>query len=310
MTIHVVGNACIDLTLNVDCLPRPGETRVAAGVLEGLGGKGLNQAVAAARTGAAVRLSAAVGRDEAAQRIRAAIVAEGLDDTGLTVMDQPTDRSIILVERGGENMIVSATACAARFDPLSGALSKKAPAAGDTVVLQGNLQGPTTAAVLVQARAWGAFTVLNPSPLAAALPIPWASVDLVIVNAVEAATLTGSGDPKAASRVFRDWGAGAVVVTLGAAGAMLTDRTGTEAFAAAPINAVDTAGAGDVFCGVLAGLIQETWTVHAATAVANEAAAIAVTRHGALASCPTREEIAELVSFASPRSSPPHRSPA
>lgn len=310
MTVHVIGNACIDLTLNLDSFPRPGETRVAAGLLEGLGGKGLNQAVAAARTGTAVRLHAAVGRDEAAARIRHGMMAEGLDDRALTVLDHPTDRSIVLVERGGENMIVSATGCAALFDPLAGAQAGIAPIAGDMVLMQGNLGPSVTAAVLAWARDRGASTAFNPSPLPAASLLPWASVDLVIVNAVEATDLTGATDPRTASRVLRDWGVDTVLVTRGAAGVIVADGSGTDVFDAAPANAVDTAGAGDVFCGVLAGLVAASWTVRAAIAVAVKAAAVAVTRHGALAACPTREEIAALMPPVDPRSSPPYRSPA
>ena len=116
MALHVVGNVCVDDTFYVDRLPRPGETVNAVATARGVGGKGANQAVAAARTGAEVVFRAALGADSDAVFVRAAL-ADELPLNGLVVLDTPTDRSTILVDRAGENIIVTAAASAMAFDP-------------------------------------------------------------------------------------------------------------------------------------------------------------------------------------------------
>ena len=117
--LHVVGNAAIDTVFRVDRFPLPGETIVATAMVEDIGGKGANQAVVAARAGVPVRLVAAVGDDEAAQRIRAALAIEGVIIDGLTIIPGPTDRSSIYVDATGENTIVSLIGAAQAFDPLA-----------------------------------------------------------------------------------------------------------------------------------------------------------------------------------------------
>ena len=291
MALHVVGNVCVDDTFYVERLPRPGETVNAVATTRGVGGKGANQAVAAARTGVDVVLRAALGADADAGFIRAAL-ADELPLNGLVVLDMPTDRSTILVDGTGENVIVTAAASAMAFDPTK--LSFR-PGRGDYLLMQGNLGAGVTKACLDMARDGGAMTILNPSPLDATPAMPEASV--IIVNAVEAEALSGCTDPVEAALCLSRGGAARVVVTLGAGGALCLDRGACDAehITAPAVTAVDTSGAGDVFAGVLSGCLARGLPFPAAARIGVRAAAVAVTRRGTLAACPSRSEITALI---------------
>lgn len=303
MTVHVVGNLCLDRSFRLSRLPRAGETLNAAESREGTGGKGGNQAVAAARTGAAVRLFAAVGRDATGEALARAVAAEGVA-LSLSRLDRPTDLSVILVDAAGENLIVTAAACAATFDPLADTDLAHRLAPGDVLLMQGNLSPAATAACLAAARAAGAATVLNPSPLCAEAP-PIAGLSLVIANRLEAEAVTGRGEPAAAAAALRAMGAAAAVVTLGAEGAILAAGHDPPLRRPAPLaDAVDTAGAGDCFAGTLVGLIAGGADLAAAVDRAIAAAAIAVGRPGTLAAFPSRAEVADLLA-AGPTQGPP-----
>jgi len=287
MTLHVVGNVCVDTTFYLDRLPRPGETVNARSTRRGVGGKGANQAVAAARTGAAVAFRAALGSDAEADFLKATLAAD-LPLDGLALLDKPTDRSSILVDGHGENIIVTAADCAGAFDPSADLASL---AKGDHLLMQGNLGADVTAACFDAARARGVVTILNPSPLGAALP----EADVVVVNTVEAEALAGLADPAAAARRLSRDGEASVIVTLGARGALLLERGEARLLPAPAVDAVDTSGAGDVFAGVLSGCLARGLPLVAAVTVGVAAAAIAVTRRGTLAACPSRAEIAALI---------------
>lgn len=287
MTLHVVGNVCVDTTFYLDRLPRPGETVNARSATRGVGGKGANQAVAAARTGAAVAFRAALGRDAEADFLKATL-ADDLPLDRLVVLDKPTDRSSILVDGHGENIIVTAADCAAAFDPSAELASL---VKGDHLLMQGNLGADVTKTCLDAARARGVLTILNPSPLGAALP----EADVVVVNTVEAEALAGLADPAAAARRLSRDGEASVIVTLGARGALLLERGEPRLLPAPEVDAVDTSGAGDVFAGVLSGCLARGLPLVASVTVGVAAAAIAVTRRGTLAACPSRAEIAALI---------------
>jgi ribokinase len=167
MTIHVIGNACVDATFRVDRLPRPGETINASEMTENLGGKGLNQAIAARRAGADVHLWAMVGDDPAATRIAACLAAEGVGSAQLERGDRPTDRSVVFVDRRGENMIVSDVGCAQLFDPFAVSGFADRLASGDWLVLQGNLRPAVTKQLMSEGRSRGCHNFYNASPLCA-----------------------------------------------------------------------------------------------------------------------------------------------
>ncbi|KAB2866908.1 MAG: ribokinase [Bauldia sp.] len=291
--IHVVGNAAIDTIYRVERFPLPGETIIANGMTEDIGGKGANQAIVAARAGATVRLVAPVGKDAAASRIRTALADEGVID-GLVAADTPTDRSSVYVDSAGENTIVSLTALAGAFDPLAaGALD--GVDAGDVVLCQANIGLSALIACLSAARAKGALTVLNPSPVFRSAAFDWHPAMVVVLNRIEAEQLTGERDARTAAERLRAAGAGAVVVTLGADGAVMVGD-GIVDVTAPKVDAVDTTGAGDVFCGMVTAMRARDLSFEDSLALAAGAAALSVTRRGVLASFPTSGEIEALMS--------------
>ena len=295
MRVHVVGNVCVDTTFRLERFPQPGETLNASEHADGLGGKGANQAVAAARTGADVRFRSAIGNDAAGAWIRQQL-SRDLDAAHLTTPPLPSDRSTIMVDARGENLIVTGADCAAAFDPLGDSGFVSSIERGDIMVMQGNLHPETTTACIRAARGAGAMTIFNPSPLAAGHAPDLSAVCLAVVNAGEATQLTGAGDAAAAARDLIRQGAGAAIVTLGAFGCLVADGEGRiDRIAAPEVAVVDTSGAGDVFCGCLAGCLASGIDLTAAARIAVHAAAISVGRAGTLGSCPDRREMKMLM---------------
>lgn len=296
MRLHVVGNVCLDTSFRLPRLPRPGETLNALTAIEGLGGKGANQAVAAARSGADVCLWSALGSDELADRLIRMLQSD-LDTDRLIRLPYPTDRSMILIDEAGENAIVSAAACVRAFDPLSQTNLQARWQAGETLLLQGNLPWEVTAACLQHAKRSGIVTVLNASPLPESHIDDLSDVDLVIVNQGEASALTGFDDHGEAAHMLLDKGAGRVIVTLAGEGSLILDaKDGAPIKLPAQATAVvDTSGAGDCFAGTVAGLLTRGKSLVQAATVATRAAAISVGRLGTLAAYPTRAEFSELL---------------
>lgn len=285
--VLVLGNATVDLIQRVDRLPRPGETRIGSSVLRCPGGKGLNQAVVAARAGADVTFLAAIGEDADAAYLRAALAAEPLTARWFVVA-RPTDLSSIWVAAGGENMIVSSDACAEALDLSVAAPSLEALGKGDWLLLQGNLAATTTREAAALARRRGAFVAFNPAPIKADLAAVLATVDVVVLNEVEAETL--GGVPAVLGH-----GARIVLLTRGAAGATIHAPGGAQDIAAPRVAAVDTAGAGDVVVGTLVALLSRGATPARAAVIAVAAASRSVTREGTLPSFPSRTEMAALI---------------
>jgi ribokinase len=212
----------------------------------------------------------------------------------LTASPHGTDRCVITVDRHGENTILSLIDAARHFDPIAETQIDSWTRPGDLVVMQGNLRPNVTRDCLALARSKGATTVLNPSPTYAGDDYDWTLVDLVLVNRGEAVELAG-GEAEEAARELRKKGAGAVVLTLGADGAAFFSADETFCVPAPQVIAIDTVGAGDVFCGVLvaANVLGRSWK-EALTAAA-EAASISVTRKGVLASFPSQGEMAAIL---------------
>ena len=204
----------------------------------------------------------------------------------------PTDISTIWIDAAGENMIVSAAAAAASMDAAQAAAACASLGAGDVLLMQGNLSHAATAAAIAQARSNGARTVLNTAPMRPWMLALMPGVDVVIANAIEAAELSGhDDDPEAA--LLRA-GARAAVVSRGRDGAVLATQHGRFKVDAAVVTAVDTAGAGDVLAGTLAGLLAQGSPLEAALQVAVAAASLSVTRPGTTPSFPSRDEIVAL----------------
>ena len=296
MRVHVVGNVCIDTTFRLDRLPEAGETRNAFGHADGLGGKGANQAVAAARAGVPVTLWAAIGRDANGAWIRETLAGE-IDSACLTEFDLPTDRSTVAVDAAGENIILSGVSCALAFDPLAQTKFLDTIAPDDVLVMQGNLSGAVTGACLQAGRVKGLTTILNASPLVAGEQTGFANVDFVIVNEGEAQAISGSREPALAAARIIESGARRVIVTLGSRGCLLlTGINAAPAYIEAPkVSVIDTSGAGDVLCGIFAGCLTRGMHPQRAIRIAVEAAGLAVARAGTLSSCPTAKELSALI---------------
>ncbi|WP_062014529.1 PfkB family carbohydrate kinase [Aureimonas sp. AU4] len=292
MAVHVVGNVGLDTTFRLARFPEPGETLNASAVTVALGGKGANQALSAQRAGAVTTLWAPLGADAEAEAVRRGVEREAMPTRGLTVLpDTPTDRSTILVDEGGENLIASAVDCARRFDPLASGWLGQAEA-GDVLVLQNNLAPQATRAALSRGRPLGLNTVLNASPLGQNEAVPVDLADVVVVNRVEGEALTGEREPGRIATGLLGRGARAAVVTLGSEGAVVQAAGEGEArrHPAEPARAIDTSGAGDVFCGTLAARLSLGEPLDRAVRLAIAAAAVAVTRHGTFGCGPTRAE--------------------
>ena len=296
MRLHVVGNVCVDTSFRLQRLPRPGETLNASSIVEGIGGKGANQAVAAARSGAAVCFWSALGDDDMAGGVTEVLKSD-LEVDRLIRLPLSTDRSTILLEEGGENAIVSAVACARAFDPIRQSALAQAWGKGDILLMQGNLSREVTATCLGLAGRAGLKTVLNASPLSDMTVEDLADVDLVIVNQGEASALTDTESLTAAANVLFGNGARSVVVTLGSQGSLIWDRAdhAPVILAASKSAVVDTSGAGDCFAGVLVGLLAQGKSLAAAAKVASKTAGMSVGRLGTLASYPSRAEILEII---------------
>lgn len=285
--VFVLGNASLDTTLRVPRLPAPGETLMATGIQRSPGGKGLNQAVVAARAGAEVRFLAPLGTEPETALIRTPLAAENLHATWVDT-GAPTDLSSLMVAPDGENCIISTGACCDSLEPDDALRFVRAMGPGDLLLMQGNLRLDITLAAARAARTRGARVMLNTAPLrwpyAELLPL----CDLVVANRFEACTLTGQATAHAAIRTLAP--RGAAIVTLGAEGCLLADPA-LRSFPAGRVDVVDTTGAGDVFCGVLAAGYARGDALGDAIARAQRAAALSVGRAGCFGSFPAVEEI-------------------
>lgn len=296
MRVHVVGNACIDTTFRLGRFPLPGETLNASTVSEGLGGKGANQAVAASRTGAPVTLRTALGRDTTGARISEALAGESLA-LEASAFDLPSDRSTIMVDATGENLIVSGVACAEAFDPLRQAGISASIEPDDILLLQGNLTTQATESCLGEARERGAKTVLNLSPINEFSLPHLALADILVVNRSEAQIIARQSDIGLAALNLASRGPAMVVVTLGSEGCLWLRAGESEVrrLPAPKVVPIDTSGAGDVFCGGFVGALALGLGLGNSLEFAICAASMAVTRPGTLASCPSSAEMAALL---------------
>jgi ribokinase len=312
-SVTVLGSLNTDISLLVPHLPGPGETVLAAAAAAfGAGGKGANQAVAAARLGAAVRMTGCCGDDEFGARLRAGLVAEGIGVAGLRVVPGvASGLALITVDPAGENSI----AVAAGANGLAGDAEVAAAFAQpcDVLVLSAEIPVPVLGAALRRARAEGVRTVLNLAPVPeGAAGLLAERPDWLVVNAQEAAALAGpapaGAPPAGAGAPGRDAAAGLaagldgghVVVTLGAAGAALAGPSVTAAVPGFPVTAVDTVGAGDAFVGALAVALASGLDPAAAVTAACAAGAAAATRRGAQPALPRPADVLAATGFSWP----------
>lgn len=289
-TIVVLGSANMDLVVRQPRFTAPGETILGTGFSTVPGGKGLNQAVAAARAGAEVAFLGAVGDDDFGRRLRAQLEADGVEASGLARVDVPTGTAHIAVTDDGENAIVVVPGANHAHEHLDDAM-RAAISAAEVLLLQLERPLPLVAEALAFARAHGVRTVLTPAPVAPLDPAVLGLVDLLVPNAGEARELSGEADELAAAHALAQ-GSTTVLVTRGSRGALLVEPgAAPREFPARRVEAVDTTGAGDTFTGVLVAWITAGASLDEAITAATVAAAIAVTRAGATSSMPSRDEI-------------------
>jgi ribokinase len=283
--VVVIGNAGLDLRLEVPRLPLPGETLVGSAGTHAPGGKGLNQAVVAARCGARVRFCAPLGNDVAtADEIERHLAREGFAELILPRLPHASDFSLLMVLPDGENSIVSPRGCSLSLAPAQVKPALQDLSENDFVLLQGNLPLDTTAFILAAARRQGATTIFNPAPFWPGAEELVGQCSLVIANQVEAELL---GDAIHAAK--------AAIITLGADGCVLVERRQRRTFPAEDIVPRDTTGCGDAFCGVAAATLARGFAIADAIAAAQKAAALTAGRPGAFEALPSRAELGVIL---------------
>lgn len=297
--VIVVGSVNLDLVLRVPRLPRPGETVTGGTLAFYHGGKGANQAVAAARAGAAVYLAGAVGADDG-QAALAALAAEGVDTAAVARLPGlPTGHAAIIVDDAGENLIAVAPGAntAVTSGHVSACLGALALTSADVLVLSFELPDPPLLAAAVAASQAGALLVVNPAPARECDPALLQGAVLT-PNSRELAALLGRlrpADPGAAAVALAHRTAGPVIATLGPDGALLADGGSVTHFPAPPVTVRDTTGAGDTLTGVLAATLAAGAGLPVALRRAVAAASLAVTRAGARDGMPRAGEVDALL---------------
>ena len=289
----------MDLIATAERMPRPGETVFATGITRVAGGKGLNQAVAARRLGAApVYMLGSVGEDPFGEELLGFMREEGIGAEGVGRAAEPTGVALITVDAQAENTIVVAVGANSRLS--AEAMDSQSDLIAGAGVALVQLEAPVEAVhrFLSIGREAGVITILNTAP---ALPLPDALlslVDILCLNETELAEMAGlSETPEervslaAAARGLAARGAGCVIVTLGKAGALAVTADADDLYPGVEVEAVDPTGAGDCFLGGLAARLSEGATLSEAVAFANRAAAVSVQRPGASSSIPYRGEL-------------------
>jgi ribokinase len=296
--IAVVGSYGVGLTMTLARVPRAGETVLGTSFSQGPGGKGSNQAIAAARLGASVSLCTIVGSDVYGSEAHALWHAEGVSTAGVVTGRGATMAGFILVEPGGENRIAIAPGVLDELAPEHVRAFAPSIAAADVLLTCLEIPVPAVREALRSAREAGVATVLNPAP---AMPIDDAALalaDHLTPNRTEAAALAGVDADAAPERLLDALRArkpaGVIVLTLGAGGALVDDGGERVSIPAHDVEVVDTTGAGDAFSAAYAVSIAEGASPREAAELASACGAFAVTRAEVLPGLPRRHELAAV----------------
>lgn len=298
--ILVIGSSNTDMVVKTDRLPAPGETVLGGTFLMNPGGKGANQAVAATRLGGQVTFVANVGSDIFGQQAVAGFQREGIDTTHVQIdAGQPSGVALINVDAAGENCITVAPGANAYLRPTDTETALQTAQPGTLVLLQLEIPLATVEYAVRQAAERGLRVILNPAPAQSLSPGLFPHLFLITPNETETELLTGIpvSDPASAEQAARKlhaMGVANVVITLGAKGAWLHTPEHAQLITTTRVVAVDSTAAGDCFNGALAVALAEQQSMADAVAFACRAASISVTRMGAQASMPVRDEIAGL----------------
>jgi ribokinase len=295
--IIVVGSCNTDMVIKADRLPAPGETVLGGTFLMNPGGKGANQAVAAARMGGVVTLVSKIGNDLFGKQLLNLFQSENIY-TGFVFSDPdlPSGVALITVDAKGENCIVVASGANSSLSPLDVDIARGELVSNSLVLMQLEIPLETVDYVASIAHEKHIRVILNPAP---AKELPEAllkKVDIIVPNQSEAEFLTGIPvtdleSARVAASAIQAKGVGTVIITMGAKGALVLEKDVFQFIKAQQVEAVDTTAAGDVFCGAFCVGLSEGNSVHDAVRLASQAAAISVTRMGAQASAPYRSEL-------------------
>jgi ribokinase len=295
--VVVIGSLNMDLVTRAPRLPRGGETLIGESFATVSGGKGANQAVAAARLGAQVSMVGCVGSDAYGEELRGALLAEQIDCQAVSTVDDSSGVALIVVDDNSQNAIVivagaNGALTAEVIDRFDAVLR-----VADVIICQLEIPDATVGHALKRGRELGKTVILNPAPASRPLPADWyASIDYLIPNESEASALSGlpvdslASAETAAARLI-SLGAGKVIITLGAQGSLFANGKGFEHFPAPKVKAVDTTAAGDTFVGGFAAALAAGKSEADAIRFGQVAAALSVTRAGAQPSIPTLSDV-------------------
>ena len=295
--VVVIGSLNMDLVTRAPRLPRGGETLNGESFSTIPGGKGANQAVAAARLGAQVSMVGCVGSDAYGQQLRGALLAEGIDCQAVSVVDGSSGVALIVVDDNSQNAIVIVAGANGELTPAVLERFDAVLQSADVIICQLEVPDATVGHALKRGRELGKTVILNPAPASRALPAEWyAYVDYLIPNESEAMVLSGLAvdsleTAEAAATQLIASGAGKVIVTLGAQGLVFANGSSFEHFPAPRVKAVDTTAAGDTFVGGFAAALASGKDEVEAIRFGQVAAALSVTRAGAQPSIPTLLEV-------------------
>jgi ribokinase len=288
--IAVVGSLNLDIVVSVPHHPAPGETVLGSDHARHPGGKGANQAVAAARQGASVAMVGRVGDDDAGRLLLGALVDAGVDASGVLVAEEaPSGIALITVDDEGENAIVVSPGANSRVSVSDVEAAADVLQAASVVLLQ--LEIPFEAVERAAGLASGTV-ILNPAPAAELPRSLLAEMDVLVPNRSELERLSGETDPATAARSLHP---ARVIATLGSQGALVVSEDGVEAIEGHEVKAVDTTAAGDCFCGALAAGLDRGLDLTAAARRANAAAALSTTHAGAQPSLPSSAEVDDFL---------------
>ena len=295
--VVVIGSLNMDLVTRAPRLPRGGETLIGESFATVSGGKGANQAVAAARLGAQVSMVGCVGSDAYGEELRAALLAEQIDCQAVSTVDDSSGVALIVVDDNSQNAIVIVAGANGALTPAVIDRFDAVLRAADVIICQLEVPDASVGHALKRGRELGKTVILNPAPASRPLPADWyASIDYLIPNESEASALSGlpvdslASAETAASRLI-SLGAGKVIITLGAQGSLFANGKGFEHFPAPKVKAVDTTAAGDTFVGGFAAALAAGKSEADAIRFGQVAAALSVTRAGAQPSIPTLSDV-------------------
>jgi len=299
--IAVLGSINMDLVVRCAKLPMPGETLLAESSSEICGGKGANQAVAAARVGGDVHMIGRVGSDAFADRLVENLRNERIDCSNVqTTGNSSSGLAIVGVEESGQNSIMVVPGANGELSLEDVEKARPAIESADVLLVQLEVPVDTVLASIQVAQKAGVKVILDPAPAPMDVPEPLLEVDLLCPNESEAEALTGihvksETDAIQAAAKLQSCGAKSVVITMGDQGALLLDEAGNQMVNPFPVQAIDTTAAGDAFAGAVAVSWAQGRPLHEAIRFGNAAGALAASRMGAQPGMGTREEIEKLL---------------